>query len=312
MLARWLRYKEEEVKGPKKRRPYLAELCDDLHEAEKWRGTIIKDISRNVAEIQNASLGEHRIRDLNDRINKLFREKRHWERRIRTLGGKDYKFRSRGYGGYGHGAYLYFGAAKDLPGVRELLQKEEKVEGGRRRRHIQLDRVTQKQKRPRSEMLHLINADYYGFGDDDDNELFWREKEMEQKLRRAKVERWRRDNEREWKEMQRRRAEERERERDRGRMTRSSGYIPSQQEIDAIILEKRKQLLMQKYVGQNGDSEAAKSLAQSVQIQEAHRRLMGKDSDGEGENDGKSQDHGQNDNDIQKDNDNDDGKDKRG
>ncbi len=31
-----------------------------------------------------------RIRDLNDEINKLMREKSHWERRIVELGGPDY------------------------------------------------------------------------------------------------------------------------------------------------------------------------------------------------------------------------------
>ena len=38
-----------------------------------------------------AGLGEFRIRDLNDEINKLLREKRHWEDRILELGGPDYK-----------------------------------------------------------------------------------------------------------------------------------------------------------------------------------------------------------------------------
>ena len=37
-----------------------------------------------------AGLGEFRIRDLNDEINKLLREKRHWEDRILELGGPDY------------------------------------------------------------------------------------------------------------------------------------------------------------------------------------------------------------------------------
>lgn len=32
----------------------------------------------------------HRIRDLNDEINKCIREKGHWERRIVELGGPDY------------------------------------------------------------------------------------------------------------------------------------------------------------------------------------------------------------------------------
>lgn len=37
-----------------------------------------------------AGLGEFRIRDLNDEINKLLREKGHWEYRIKELGGPDY------------------------------------------------------------------------------------------------------------------------------------------------------------------------------------------------------------------------------
>ena len=46
----------------------------------------------------SAGLGEFRIRDLNDEINKLLREKRHWEDRILELGGTDYAVR-RGEGG---------------------------------------------------------------------------------------------------------------------------------------------------------------------------------------------------------------------
>lgn len=75
----------------------------------------------------NAGLGEHKIRETNDYINKLIKEKMHWEDRIRQLGGADYKKES--YWFYdaagvelpGSGGYKYFGAAKDLPGVRELF-----------------------------------------------------------------------------------------------------------------------------------------------------------------------------------------------
>ena len=38
-----------------------------------------------------AGLGEFKLRDLNDEINKLIREKGHWEDRIVELGGTDYK-----------------------------------------------------------------------------------------------------------------------------------------------------------------------------------------------------------------------------
>lgn len=38
-------------------------------------------------------LAEHKIRDLNDQINKLLREKYHWEKRIKELGGPDHTVR---------------------------------------------------------------------------------------------------------------------------------------------------------------------------------------------------------------------------
>uniref|UniRef100_A0A8C4NB66 ISY1 splicing factor homolog n=1 Tax=Eptatretus burgeri TaxID=7764 RepID=A0A8C4NB66_EPTBU len=59
------------------RRPFLASECDDLHKAEKWRRQV------RGGEVKN-------IRDLNDEINKLLREKGHWEVRIHELGGPDY------------------------------------------------------------------------------------------------------------------------------------------------------------------------------------------------------------------------------
>ena len=46
-----------------------------------------------VGDIQNPGLGEFKIRDLNDEINKLLREKGHWERRIKDLGGPNYLVR---------------------------------------------------------------------------------------------------------------------------------------------------------------------------------------------------------------------------
>ncbi len=85
---------------------------------------------KKVSDIQNASLGEHRIRDLNDEINKLLRIKAKWEDRIRELGGPDYKTQSNkliesdGVQLPGADGYKYFGAAKNLPKVRELFQKE--------------------------------------------------------------------------------------------------------------------------------------------------------------------------------------------
>jgi pre-mRNA-splicing factor ISY1 len=38
-------------------------------------------------------IGEHKIRDINDEINKLLREKGHWEKQILKLGGPDHYVR---------------------------------------------------------------------------------------------------------------------------------------------------------------------------------------------------------------------------
>jgi len=51
---------------------------------------VVREIIRAVTNIQNVTLEEYKVRDLNDRINKLFKEKQHWERRIKELGGTDH------------------------------------------------------------------------------------------------------------------------------------------------------------------------------------------------------------------------------
>ncbi|KAL6269513.1 hypothetical protein ACE6H2_026424 [Prunus campanulata] len=139
MLNRFITLKAEEKKKPKERRPYLASECRDLAEASKWRQQIMGKIGRKVTEIQNEGLGEHRLRDLKDEINKLIREKVHWERRIVELGGPNYVKHAPkmmdldgniidvpNLSGRGPGD-RYLGAAKKLPGVRELFEKPPKL-----------------------------------------------------------------------------------------------------------------------------------------------------------------------------------------
>ncbi|GAB4818782.1 hypothetical protein N2152v2_005828 [Parachlorella kessleri] len=184
MLNRFLAGKQAEARGERQKRPYLATECHDLNEADKWRQQILREIGKKVMEIQNAGLGEHRIRDLNDEINKLIREKGHWERRIVELGGPDYSKTgprvtdSEGKAlaeatGRGPG-YRYFGAAKNLPGVKELFEKE----------------APRQVRRTRAEMYRAINADYYGFRDEDDGVLVQVEAQAEADMRRQAVEEW--------------------------------------------------------------------------------------------------------------------------
>ncbi|KAK7921796.1 hypothetical protein WMY93_008698 [Mugilogobius chulae] len=159
-LARFRQAQLEEGKV-KERRPYLASECNELPKAEKWRRQIISEVSKKVAQIQNAGLGEFRIRDLNDEINKLLREKRHWEIRIKELGGADYRrFGPRmldheGREVPGNRGYKYFGAARDLPGVRELFEKEPAPD----------------LRKSRAELMKDVDAEYYGYRDEDDGVL---------------------------------------------------------------------------------------------------------------------------------------------
>ena len=84
-----------------------------------------------MEEIQNRARPENEIRALNDDINRLLRELYYWEIRIKELGGNDYRaiknakmFDAQGREIPGFGGYRYFGAAKDLPGVKDVYRRE--------------------------------------------------------------------------------------------------------------------------------------------------------------------------------------------
>lgn len=162
-LNRYLTMRQNEAKKGTERRPFIATECDNLFEAEKWRQQVLKEVGRKISEIQNMSLGEHRIRDLNDEINKLLREKGHWEKRIVELGGQDWSKKSsaplldksgKEVPG-GRKGYKYFGAAKELPGVKELFEAD----------------IPVAPKRTRHDMFKNIMYSYYGWMDDDDGVL---------------------------------------------------------------------------------------------------------------------------------------------
>ena len=123
-----------------------------------------------AALIVAESAPEHQVRDMNDEINKLLREKGHWERRIIELGGPNYFAVSRqlidesGAASSGSG-YKYFGAARELPGVKELLREE----------------APPPPKRTRFELWRSVDPDYYGYRDEDDGVLVKVEAEAEKK-----------------------------------------------------------------------------------------------------------------------------------
>ncbi|KAF8589654.1 Isy1-domain-containing protein [Ramaria rubella] len=115
------------------RRPRMASACKSLRDCERWRGELLREISRKVSKIQDAGLTDYEVRDLNDEINKLMREKRHWENQIVALGGANYRRNvamvdDDGREVPGTKGYKYFGRAKDLPGVKELFMSKKKEE----------------------------------------------------------------------------------------------------------------------------------------------------------------------------------------
>jgi len=237
MLNRFLAYKREQVFGKTAKRPAFASECDNLGDAERWRRQIIKEISKEVSEIQNGSLGEHRIRDLNDHINKLLREKKHWERQIKLLGGPDYQrgvpdIRDPRGAPMGANGYFYFGAARELPGVRELFEKQ------------QLENA---KKRTRGDLHKLVDAEYYGYGDEDDGLLTKIEAKVEGKARKRAIKKWNEEN----KKLKVRKFVSYESEEaskaDGEKLFKAHVPLPSDEEIKAAILAKKKAELMAKY-----------------------------------------------------------------
>ncbi|KAI0634314.1 Isy1-like splicing factor [Trametes polyzona] len=129
------------------RRPRMASACKSLRECERWRGEILREISRKVSKIQDAGLTDYEVRDLNDEINRLLREKRHWENQIVALGGANYRrnvamLDDDGKEVPGTKGYKYFGRAKELPGVKELFMSKKTEEDEENKVHSYYKKFT--------------------------------------------------------------------------------------------------------------------------------------------------------------------------
>ena len=158
------------------RRPKAISQQESVPICERWRGQVLKEISRKVSKIQDLALSDFQIRDINDELNKLFKEKWQWEMRIRELGGPNYM---RGGGrvvdeegreiqGGGKG-YRYFGRARELPGVKELFEA------------AKVKPSDEKSLESRADLRQKVDAGYYGYNlDEEDGTLLAYEKAKEQ------------------------------------------------------------------------------------------------------------------------------------
>lgn len=175
LFNKWQTFKKDYHAGDQNKRPLATTECQSLPDAEKFRREILQNITKKISLIQNASLGEHRVRELNDEINKHMRQKHYWEIRIRELGGSDYKggrkqfYDIEGKELPGAPGYRYYGVAKDLPGVRELFAEFDDV----------ADKKKMQRQRNRGDIYKNITPDYYGYRDDDDGILIEKERKAE-------------------------------------------------------------------------------------------------------------------------------------
>jgi len=220
MLNKWVAMREAGNQAPtsrtSRRRPHLASECEHLADAERFRGQILREISEGIAKIQNPALGEHAIRELNDEINHKMREKWHWNKRIKELGGPDFNAIERQRqieegDSQRTSKYRYFGAALNLPGVKELLANEE----------------AKQQKVKRADLYKNITPDYYGWRDEEDGVLL----ELEALATKQNDQMFKR----------RRTTEDVDPDKVSDYLT-----VPSQEQIDQFMLEHKKKALMAK------------------------------------------------------------------
>lgn len=101
-------------------RPKYIQSVDSLPQAEKWRQTVVTEISVKLTKINDPTLPEYEIRELNDSLNKLNREKRAWEYHIKELGGNDYISYGSQIQGINIKGTRYYGRARELVEVKQL------------------------------------------------------------------------------------------------------------------------------------------------------------------------------------------------
>jgi pre-mRNA-splicing factor ISY1 len=190
---------------------------------EKWQ--------RGLKKNQNPRLGcEHSIRDLNDDINKKLREKHHWNKRINELGRLNFisiewkqqlEHRQEENLDLQNG-YRYFGAAKELPGVKELFAKAKK----------------KAQKRKRGDVYKYITPDYYGWREEEDGVLLELEKEASKRNLKCRKEQQDSTNVQKQEES----SSDDDDDEAWGATT-----VPTQELIAQAILERKKQALLERF-----------------------------------------------------------------
>jgi len=203
------------------RRPRAVTSVTSAAACEKWRGQVVREISRLVTKIHDPSLTDYQIRDTNDQINKMMKEKFLWELQLRNLGGPNYmrgagvQFDAEGREVPGNRGYKYFGRAKELPGVKELFEELRPKEPTETKKRLDL----------RSQ----VNADYYGYRDEDDQALLEYEAAQEELALSNTLKQQNTDFPRDWQPIP------------------PIDTVPNRAQVEEWLLERRKQKLLEQY-----------------------------------------------------------------
>lgn len=140
----------------------------------KWRDFLLRDISRKVGSMGTSSMSDTQVMDLNDEINKLVRTKNAFDRRIMELGGEkvylvwmiNCYLHTKIASLPGKDTYVYYGRAKDLPGVKEsLTEKEAMINMESEEAQPDEEKISKK-----GDIIKSLDAQYYGYRDEEEDD----------------------------------------------------------------------------------------------------------------------------------------------
>ena len=142
--------------------------CTSIPIAEQNRRDILKEIHRKIGRIQDKELELAVVRTLNDEINESIERIRIWDERIRELGGLSKRsqrrieeFEAAAIGSDDkemellqfEGKY-FFGRARELPEVQDFLKHRQEID----KESLELTKM----RKQRSEMYAKVDHIYYG------------------------------------------------------------------------------------------------------------------------------------------------------
>ena len=109
-------------------RPKYVQKVQSIPQAEIWRNIVLGEISSKLTQINDTQTSDARLRELNDALNQLFKEKRSWEYHIKNLGGNDYIHNTKDMinSGVNVAGWRYFGRAKELPDVKTMIEEKKR------------------------------------------------------------------------------------------------------------------------------------------------------------------------------------------